>query len=125
MKKYILLFAIMLFSISTIEAANFVQEEVFNFTDYVKTFAAFVGSILPLTGWIKGWVKIEDNAAKSLSWIVGFVVAYAAWFLKLGIFETYTSWWQVALVALLGSFAANGVFKTVVAQAFLGLIKAK
>lgn len=114
----------MLFT-TTIFAASAVQEDAFDFTVYFTSFSAYVLAILPLTGWIKKALGWEDQKAKILSWVVGIALPFVAWYFKLGVFADYTEIWHVAVTGVLGAFAANGVFKTVIAQAILKLIKAQ
>lgn len=127
MKKEIL-FLVALFVGAVAMATNnvFLQEtETLNFTDYFVSFIAFETAILTVTGWLKNAIKVEDQLAQILSWAVALALAFGAWLFGFGIFEAYSAWWQVALVGALGGFAANGIFNTAIAQAFLALIKAK
>lgn len=127
MKTRILFIVALLFGAVAMAANSLIvqETETLNFADYFISFAAFETAILTVTGWLKNAIKVKDQLAQSLSWAVALGLAYAAWIFDFGIFETYSAWWQVALVGALGGFAANGIFNTAIAQAFLSLIKAK
>ncbi|WP_323027994.1 hypothetical protein [Gelidibacter japonicus] len=128
MKKVIylmLVIAIMFTTTAFATSLNVQDEPIFDFSVYFTSFTAYVLSILPLTGWIKKAIKIEDQKAKLLSWAVGIALPFIAWKFQLGAFADYSVWWHVAATGVMGAFAANGVFKTTVAQAILALIKAK
>lgn len=126
MKKLFYLIAIMvlLTTASFAVSVNFQTQDVFDFSVYFTSFSAYVLAVLPLTGWLKKAIKVEDQKAQVLSWAVGVILPFIAWKLNLGAFSEFTEWWHVAATGVLGAFAANGVFKTSVAQAILGLIKA-
>lgn len=125
MKKLFFITALALFATTTIFAATVQDLPEFDFGQYFTSFSAYVLAVLPLTGWIKQALGWQDQKAKLLSWVVGIALPFAAWYFKLGVFADFTEIWHVAATGVLGAFAANGVFKTVIAQAILKIIKAQ
>jgi len=124
MKQKIVLFALLFLSIFTVSAATVLQDEPVDISALLATFPLYVVAILPVVGWIKNLIGVEDNQARYLSWVVAVALALVAWAFKLGFFAEFVSWWQVLIIGVLGGFTANGLFNTAFAQGLLALLRA-
>ncbi|MDD4970813.1 MAG: hypothetical protein PHT07_15405 [Paludibacter sp.] len=131
--KKIFCFMIAIFTVFVIPFALFSQDSIpppgdvitlpplpitFEFGAYVKTFFLFAASVIFLTSLVNKFIKLKGFAKQYLSWFVALLVALAAFFLNLGIFEPI-QFWQALIYAALAGFGANGIFDWAFIQKFL------
>lgn len=91
---------------------------------FLGTLAGVAAMVLPITGWIKTLLKLEDSAARWLSWLIAVLLGGFGHFSNVGIFEDVG-----LLVSLLTGLAAgliaNGVFTIEIVKTILEWIKAQ
>lgn len=126
-KQFLLLFAMLFVAFTTTAATLLTQDDTsWSWVAYLGNFTAFTASILLATGYVKTKIlKVEDTAARWLSWVIAIIIAFASWTLNLGYFADMPNWIVVALTGLFGGLAANGIFKLEFAQVLLEAIGAQ
>lgn len=95
--------------------------EIIDLSQYFGTLPAFVAVVLVLVQFVKGITGLKDFAVQAISWLVGSIVALAAWYFDLGIFAEVT-WYQAVITGVIATLSANGFFKIPVAKTILEYI---
>ena len=96
---------------------------IFSFTQYFGTFAAFVAGVTVVTQFFKNLLKIESKGWKiATSWLVSIIGALVGFCFQLGFFadfgtpEVWQGWVMAGLVGIGGGVAACGFYDITVVE---------
>lgn len=95
--------------------------ESINWGDALQSFAALALALPLVVDFFKLKLKLQGLTLQILSWGIGVIIGFIAWWLNIGIFAGLV-WWQVLAVGVGASLAANGVADTGIIRTILSFI---
>lgn len=91
-----------------------------NWIEILQSFGALVLAIPLIVDFFKTKLRMEGLPLQILSWGVGIVISFIAWWLNMGIFAGLL-WWQTLAVGIGVSLASNGIADTGLIRTILSL----
>lgn len=89
-----------------------------NWGDALQSFAALALTIPLVVDFFKLKLKLQGLTLQILSWGIGIIIGFIAWWLNIGIFAGLI-WWQTLAVGVGASLVANGVADTGIIRTIL------
>ena len=120
MKKLLMFIAVALIFATPAMAANDPDPGSGNWLEILQSFAALAVALPLVVDFFKSKFKMQGLPLQILSWAIGIVVSFIAWFLNLGMFAGMI-WWHVLAVGIGVSLASNGIADTGLIRAILAI----